>query len=340
MNEYDKHILVIRLSAMGDVAIAAPLVHALSKQYPNFKITVLTKPFFNPIFDLISNVAVLNLEAEKEHKGLIGLYKLSQQIKHLKVDVIADLHNVLRTKIISLFLPNKIRFEKINKGRNEKKQLVEGKLFKQLPKSFDRYRNVFERLNIDVSLEQPYFLKKPTTSSDAISKLFSSSKKTIGIAPLAAFEGKTYPLTKMKEAVNALSKNYSVLLFGGKNQSEELEELVANPNVKNCAGQFKFSDELAIIAHLDLMISMDSGNAHLAAMFGVKTVTLWGVTHPYAGFYPYKQPMKYALLANREKYPKIPTSIYGNKSPEGYVNAIASIAPEEIINKVSQVIND
>ncbi|MGV6830242.1 MAG: glycosyltransferase family 9 protein [bacterium] len=340
MNEYDKHILIIRLSAMGDVAIAAPLILALSKQYPNYKITVLTKPFFNPIFDLIPNVEVLNLKANKEHKGLIGLYKLSQQIKHLKVDAIADLHNVLRTKIISVFLPSKIRFEKINKGRNEKKQLVEGKLFKQLPTSFDRYRNVFNSLNIDISLEQPYFLEKPTISSDPVSKVFSSSKKTIGIAPFAAFEGKTYPLTKMKEVVNALSKNYLVLLFGGKNQSEELEELVTNANVKNCAGQFSFSDELAIIAHLDLMISMDSGNAHLAAMFGVKTVTLWGITHPFAGFYPYKQPMEYALLANREKYPKIPTSIYGNKSPEDYVNAIASIAPEEIINKVSQVIND
>lgn len=86
------------------------------------------------------------------------------------------------------------------------------------------------------------------------------------------------------------------------------------------------------------MLSMDSGNAHMAAMMGIKVVTLWGVTHPYAGFYPFHQDIDFALLADRSKFPKIPTSIYGNKFPDGYENSMATIRPEEVVEKVKQVI--
>ena len=86
------------------------------------------------------------------------------------------------------------------------------------------------------------------------------------------------------------------------------------------------------------MISMDSGNAHLAAMYGVKVITIWGVTHPFAGFAPFNQPKEYALLANNEKYPKIPTSIYGNKYPKDYINAAGSISPEKILKKVQRIL--
>ena len=62
------------------------------------------------------------------------------------------------------------------------------------------------------------------------------------------------------------------------------------------AGKLSFSEELDTISNLDCMISMDSGNAHLAAMYGVKVITIWGVTHPFAGFAPFHQPKEYSLL--------------------------------------------
>ncbi len=55
-----------------------------------------------------------------------------------------------------------------------------------------------------------------------------------------------------------------------------------------------------LISNLDLMLSMDSGNAHIAALLGVKVVTIWGVTHPFAGFAPFNQPNDYALIADRD----------------------------------------
>lgn len=84
------------------------------------------------------------------------------------------------------------------------------------------------------------------------------------------------------------------------------------------------------------MLSMDSGNAHLAAMYGVPTVTLWGVTHPYAGFAPFNQEA-HCLLSDRKLYPAIPTSVYGNEVPEGYQEVMRTIIPEEVVAKIQKL---
>jgi ADP-heptose:LPS heptosyltransferase len=83
---------------------------------------------------------------------------------------------------------------------------------------------------------------------------------------------------------------------------------------------------------------MDSGNAHLAAMLGLKVITIWGVTHPYAGFAPFNQSEQFMLLSDRNKFPLIPTSVYGNKYPNDYAEVARSISPERIIKTVESVI--
>ena len=86
------------------------------------------------------------------------------------------------------------------------------------------------------------------------------------------------------------------------------------------------------------MLAMDSGNGHLAANYGVPVVTIWGVTHPHAGFAPYKQPIKNSLIPDRGEFPLIPTSVYGNKFPENYVEAINSISPDRVVETILGVL--
>ena len=130
------------------------------------------------------------------------------------------------------------------------------------------------------------------------------------------------------------------MLFGG--GISEIEILASwEKQFKNCisaAGKLSFSEELGFISNLDLMLAMDSGNAHLAAMYAVPTVTIWGVTHPYAGFSPFNQPQENALLSDRSLYPAIPTSIYGNKYPEGYDKVMETIKPETIVQKIVDIL--
>ena len=339
MSQPKKNILVIRLSAMGDVAMVVPILSALNKKYPNLKITVLTRKFFIPFFRDLPNITVVYAEVKGKHKGVLGLYKLSKELRKLKIDAVADLHNVLRSNILKCFLIGK-KVVQIDKGRAEKKALVSGEIFQQLKTTHQRYADVFEALGYPIDLKNPSFSKPKQLNSKCINLLGVKEEKWIGIAPFAAHQGKMYPLNLMLEIIALLSKNYQVILFGGGQKEIDILNDFENDfsNVVTIAGKLSLDEELDVISNLDVMLSMDSGNAHLAAMLGTKVITIWGVTHPYAGFMPFNQPEHFSLLADRNQYPKIPTSIYGNKYPEIYKEASGSISPEKVVNKIKSIL--
>ncbi len=334
-----KHILVIRFSAMGDVAMTVPVLRALTQKYPDLKITVLTRAFFKPFFRDLKNVDVFSADLKGKHKGVLGLYKLSKELNALKFDAVADLHNVLRSKILKLFFTGK-KVVQLDKGRAEKKALTSDQLFKQLKTTHQRYTEVFESLGYSIDLSNSRFPETVQLSEKLNMFISNIELKSIGIAPFAAHISKMYPLAQMEDVIAELSKDYNVILFGGgDNEVEVLNQFkVKYKNVSSVAGKLSLEEELNLISSLDLMLSMDSGNAHIAAMLGVKVVTIWGVTHPFAGFAPFNQPNDYALIANREKFPLIPTSVYGNTYPDGYENAAGSISVNEIVAKISSII--
>jgi len=335
----------MRLSAMGDVAMTVPVLRAFVKQYPAVKITVISRPFFKPFFEGISNLEFFAFDEKKRHKGFPGLLRLYSDVKKSKIDAFADLHNVLRSKVVSLLfaLSGKKRAT-VDKGRDGKKELtrVEEKIFKQLPTMFERHAKVFEELGFPLDLTNPEFPKKAVLSAEITDLVGENYQKLIGIAPFAQYDSKVYPLDLMQEVIAKLAENkdQTILLFGGgKKEIEILDSLSqAFKNVINVAGKIKFQQELKLISNLDVMLSMDSGNAHIAAMLGVKVITLWGATHPYAGFLPFNQSIDNALVSDRHIYPKLPTSVYGNKIVEGYEDAMRTISPKKVVKRIQNLL--
>ena len=340
-----QHILIIRLSAMGDVAMTVPVIRALTAKYPDCKITVLSKPFFKPLFDTIPQVSFFAAQVNTKHKGILGLLKLYRELKKEKITHVADFHNVLRSKILrALFIFDGKPSIFIDKGRAEKKALTrtKNKIFKQLKTSHQRYADVLKKLGFTLDLSNPTPINKIKLAEKIT--LYTGLKKDtwIGIAPFAAFKGKVYPLQLMEEVIEEMaSKGFKIFLFGGGKREIEILNTLENINdsIVNLAGKLSFKEELEVIGVLDVMVAMDSGNAHLAAMQHVKTITLWGVTHPYAGFAPFHQPDDYCVISDLKKYPKIPCSIYGNKVINGYENAMETIAPAKVIEKIMYVLN-
>ena len=339
------HLLVVRLSALGDVAMTVPVLSALRKTYPELRITVLTRPFFKPLFEPLPDVTVFEADLKGRHKGIRGLWLLHCELKSLGTSGVADLHNVLRTNILKVFsVFSKARFVQIDKGRLEKRRLTRSrnKIFKPLKTTFERYAEVFSRLGYPVELTGELCHQMEKLPDPVREFLGEKTTKWVGIAPFAAFQGKMYPLELMKEVIGILSGEAEVklLLFGGGSREIDLLDKLAGeyPTAVNVAGKFDFRAELALISNLDLMVSMDSANAHLASLYGIPTITLWGVTHPYAGFYPFGQATANALLADRAAFPDIPTSVYGKKMPEGYEEAMATIAPTEVVAKIKNLL--
>ena len=344
LSKNPQHIAVIRLSAMGDVAMTVPVLRAFVSQNPNVKITVISRPFFKPFFEGIPNLSFFAFDEKKRHKGFIGLLRLFQDLKALKIDAFADLHNVLRSKVVrTLFALSGKKTAFVHKARAEKAALTrsENKVFKPLATMFERHTKVFEELGFTVDLSDPKFPEKAFLSNAVLEMLVGNEKIPdfsgikIGIAPFAQYDSKVYPLDLMQEVIKKLAENttYQILLFGGGKKAIELLNSLSKgkENVVVVAGQLKFQQELQLISNLDVMLSMDSGNAHIAAMLGVKVITLWGATHPFAGFLPFNQTMENALVSDRNLYPKLPTSVYGNKKVEGYQEAMRTIDVERII---------
>lgn len=334
----------MRLSAMGDVAMTVPVLRALVSQHPDVKVTVVSRTFFKPFFDGIANVSFFAFDDKQRHKGFWGLLRLYADLKSGNIDAFADLHNVLRAKIVrNLFKLSGIKTAAVDKGRAERKALTrfENKIFQPVTTMFERHANVFKQLGLPIDLLQPQF-PAPQMLDQQIRELTGVKQgKWIGIAPFAQYDSKVYPKDLMQMVIDELAQNsgYKILLFGGKAEVAILDAFAeGKDNVLNIAGNIKFEQELQLISNLDLMLSMDSGNAHIAAMLGVKTITLWGATHPFTGFSPFGQPLENAITVDRNKYPKIPTSVYGNKVVDGYQDAMRTIAPEVVVEKIYQLL--
>ena len=341
-----RHILVIRLSAMGDVAMTVPVIKTVTERFPDLKITLLTNKFFAPIFKDFKNVHVYEAEIHGRHKGVAGLRRLSHELEDLGIDAVADLHNVLRSNILKVFFQIAgIPVKQINKGRFQKKALTRrsNKVFKPLKSTHERYAEVFDKLGFPIDISVSASLPKEKISETVKELTGVEPKKWLGIAPFAQHSSKVYPQDLMEKVLDQLEKeeNLKVFLFGGgsresgilKNWEEQFD------NATSLAGKVSFSEELAFISNLDAMLSMDSGNGHMAANYGIPVITMWGLTHPFAGFSPIGQPSSNWILPDLEKYPAIPTSVYGKTVPEGYEDVMRSIPPETVTNKIKQILN-
>jgi ADP-heptose:LPS heptosyltransferase len=320
---------------MGDVAMVVPLILALKTQNEGVKITMVSNVFFKPIFQDIQNLDFIAIDTKKTQKGFIGILKIFWQIYQLKPTHFADLHNSLRSKIIGFLLQIVwVKKRTLKKGRKEKKELIANKFFKPLTHTTERYADVMKKLNFNINLDSNFHLNK-LNLLEKFKDIFSNHQKIIGVAPFAKHEAKTYPIDLMQNVISKIcedSQNF-VFLFGGINERELLEKLCQNfENISVVSSNFQ--EELALISNLNVMLAMDSGNAHLSAIFGVKTITIWSGTHPFAGFSPYNQPVENYIVPDKKEFPSLPNSIFGNKINDEVKAGFRSLNPDIIIEKL------
>ena len=311
-----QHILVIRFSAMGDVAMTVPVLKNALEQNPNLQITVVSNAFFAPLFAGLERCNFHSAHLKTTHKGASGIYELFRElVKAKKFDAVADMHSVLRSSLLRTFFTlSGYKTAIIDKGRKEKAALTrkENKIFKQLPTSYERYAQVLRKLGINVTVNNSQPVYKKQLLPVSVQSLFQQNKKVIGIAPFAQHKEKMYPIERMKAVVQTLAAENNIILFGGGAEETALLDQWSNeiPNTINAAGNYSFAEELNTISNLDVMISMDSANMHLASLFNVPVISIWGATHPYAGFYGWVQNEKNIVSVNLSCRP---CSVFGNK---------------------------
>ena len=345
-----KHLLLIRFSALGDVAMLVPVVASLMKQYPDIHVTVLSKPFARSLFEGLSpNVSFMSADLKKDYRGLSGLNALYRRLAAKNFTAVADMHDVLRTKYLRFrFHLCGFHVAHIDKHRKGKHLLCseKNKVKVQQPTSFENYAAVLAKLGYPVSLEFHSIFGEKGGNLRQLMPLIGEKKKFqrwIGIAPFAAHKGKIYPLEKMEPTIEQLIKAYPscrIFFFGGGGKERETLDSWAK-RYANCTNASAvlggMRNELILMSHLDVMISMDSGNMHLASLVGTKVVSIWGATHPYAGFMGWNQSEENAVQLDMACRP---CSVYGNKPClRGDYACMNDIRPEMIVVKIKQLFN-
>jgi len=310
-------LLVIRNSAMGDVALTAPVFKALREQYPGIEVILLTRPVYWAFFTCFDGIQLFLADFKNRHKGLKGIYVLFRDLqKQGKIDFVIDLHDVLRSKVLrTLFWLIGIPSVKVEKGRSEKRKVIKGRSKMKLRHSVERYMDVFEKAGFKFS---PAIGPWITPSGDALKSSIEitgiNGGTNIGVAPYARHDLKMWPEDYMISLLRMISEKHDISfwLFGGKDEHDRLESMVSKvPRSVNLSGRLQLGEEIAVISNLDLMISMDSANMHIAALTGTKVISIWGATDPVIGFGAWNQPEEYSVFIPQSELSCRPCTVFG-----------------------------
>lgn len=335
LKKLPKHIALVRLSAMGDVAMLAHAIRAFRAAYPFVQLTVVTRRLFAPFFEGLG-VGLLFVDAKGRHKGLKGIWRLYRDICKLKVDAVADMHGVMRSVVLrNMCRLSGYKVAYIDKGKIEKWFRVGYNSHNSVPLKHTvvRYCDVLRRLGYE--FEDPI----PAVRCDAPNPMGEKSGVWIGFAPFSAHDGKTYPEDLRQEVVRLMSERYDRVFIhsGGGAEAEfarDVESMYENVTALN--GKVDLGGELHLMSHLDCLVSMDSLAMHMASLTATPVVSVWGATHPSLGFLGYGCSVEGVLQV---EMPCRPCSVYGNKVCEsGDYMCLRAITPQMIIDKVDEML--
>jgi len=335
-------ILVIRFSAMGDVAMTVPILKEFNQHYPDTEVLFISREFFRPFFHGIENLTFIPFDPAKRHKGFFGIIRLFLELRKHHITAVADLHQNLRSRILTfLFFFQGVKRVTINKGRKEKALLTrkKNKVFAPLRQTVERYAEVFKKLGYPFTLSNTLKQAQPAVLNPEIFP--PKTKKWIGVSPFAQHLQKVYPLHKMESVVYALADlGHQLFILGGTPEEEQIADSWASKheNVRSLVRKIKLEEELKFISNLDVMLSMDSSGMHLASLKNIPVVSVWGATHPYAGFLGYGQSIADAVQI--DLYCR-PCSVYGNvPCYRGDFACMNNLAESTVVNSVINKLNN
>lgn len=330
----ERHILIIRLSSKGDVAIAAPLVRAYALANPDIKFTFVSQSILGALFEGIPNLHYFRIKYYHDNWPMWKAVKLAKNLRKLNPTTVIDLQNSNRTKLIRWLIAPKDGVAVIWKSRSSREALArrENKILQPVSTTQRRYEKVFT----DIGLTDLEFAKQSVEKR----KPRNSEVRKIGIAPFARHQSKQWPLEYMEKVVETLSKepNTQIFLFGGcKHEASLLSKWEDKyEDTESVAGKHTMGEELEYIKDLDVMVSMDSANLHFASFVKTPVISIWGGTHPYAGFYGWGQDPDLAIQIDGMKCR--PCSVNGEKDcfrEKNCYQCLTDITPETVLKKIA-----
>lgn len=333
-----RRLLVVRFSSLGDVAMTIPVIKRVLDQNPTISITLVSDQKYEGLIQKGDRFSFIGFP--RENFGFIGyLFFLIKNVNQ-PFDLVIDLHGSIRSVFLSYFylIFRATIFFRIQKGRREKKKLCENrdqKKLTNLPSTFIRYAMVFQKAGIDVDLN-------PNSTQEKNIGTENKEFNYIGFAPLSRYDSKNLPLDLSIELIEKILIQFpscKVLIFCSKQERKLLDSFQINERIQFIADlHLSLEKELSWIKKISLMISMDSANGHLASLFDIPCLTLWGSTHPCLGFQPWNQPNENQFLPDLTLYSNLPSSVNGSVSFENAKDCMRSIDINAILKRMGELL--
>jgi lipopolysaccharide heptosyltransferase II len=327
-----RRILLIRLSSVGDVVLATAVLGGLRRQYPEAHIAWLVDRGYQ---DLLTRQPVLDqvfvFDAKGRHRGALGRKRLATEMG--SVDLLIDLQNKARPLLLGRLLqPQKKIVWVKRRGWDLLRTLFGRGRILSAPHQVQRYLDLLGVAEKERS-SQPTIFADPKRVAGFLA--IKQSRTLVGIVPSARHETKTWPKEHLLVLAQACQEAGHELVFlsGPKDDARVFElgrSLPRKPILALAEGGL---DELtALIASCDVVVSPDSGPAHMAAALNVPLVVLFGPTDP----------LRWAPLGKRVRVLSLnlkcsPCSNYGGpKCPEGSHSCLRQIHPHQVMEAIKE----
>jgi lipopolysaccharide heptosyltransferase II len=272
-----EHILLVRLSSVGDIILATPAAGLLRLRYPRARITWLVDAGYldlvreNPHID-----AAVEFDYTGVHRGPGGIRKLADQLK--PVNMLVDLQHKVRSLMLSAYLrPAERRVLVKRRGFGIIKALIGQDAILGAPHQVERYLQV---LGDDIPEDTP----APVLIADEEAvKGILAGDKFIGIVAGARHPTKSWPVRHTAALADRCSQEgYRVVLLGGQEDGSLTGAVVnsmktepAHVHTGGSLGQLA-----GVLSRCRAVVTPDSGPAHMAGALGVPVLAVFGPTSP------------------------------------------------------------
>jgi 3-deoxy-D-manno-octulosonic-acid transferase/heptosyltransferase-1 len=300
-----RSILIVKLSAIGDVIQTFPMVEALKKQYPQARIDWVVE---EDASDILVGYPVLNrviisrrkswqkflFQRQKIRGTLREIGRFIHDLRGQDYDWVIDNHGVFKSGLL-VFLSRgrrKIGFEASAGIADEGNYLFTNERYRPLSierHALERYLNLVYQIGVEAgpaSLEffvPPEFRKK---AEDLLRENGFLSRPIVVIHPMAKWETKQWPLENFARLISAFSqRRASVVVTGGREDEEPVREILRQVNssskVLNLVGRTGLRELAGIFILSNLVLTPDTGPMHLAAAVKAPLIALFGPTAPW-----------------------------------------------------------
>ncbi len=333
-----KAILLIRLSAIGDIILTTPLIRVLRKRFPSARIDFITKAKYADL--LRFHPALSQIYEFPDHGGFAELKTARRWIAAQGYDVILDLHRNLRSYVLTW---RQLRgpIPRMSKYAFRRFLLVKFGInrYREVVPVYRRYLNVAGHLGVgDDGRGSEIFIPR-----DVLQRINARLRESalpegrfFALAPGAGFATKRWPIEYFIDLGRNLSKNNRVFCILGAQQDRRLADQIRQvlPEALDFTGRLTLLESAAVLSQARALITNDTGLMHMAEAVKTPVVALFGSTTRELGFFPMLP--ESVVIENPEIRCRPCSHIGRHQCPKGHFLCMRSLKPERVFRVLKE----